>query len=206
MVKFWCFEVKRCGSLARVSEVVCGLFCVCMRICCFPFLCFGENEEDSITTVRGNFCYFYCRNKEGNHMRESLLGNEIGEMDNDDSELGFWANFYNGAVGGGVRGLGLVLGGERANEREANEREANQRYVLDGEINQEIEDFLVWHNNVRTRRADGASGSQEMNLEVNLNLGLGGEPSSSTSMIATGRDSSDGDSQKKRPKVHSFSL
>lgn len=200
-MKFWCFEVRRCGSLARVSEVVCGLFCECMRICCFPFLCFGEKEEDSITTVRGNLCYFYCRNREGNHMRESVLGNEIDEMDNDDSELGFWANFYNGVGGGGVSGLGLEVGGERANEEEEIER-----FVLDGAINQKSEDFLMWHNIVRTRRADGASGSQEMNVEVNLNLGLGGEPSSSTSMIATGRDSADGDSQNKRPKVHSFSL
>ncbi|XP_057799893.1 F-box/LRR-repeat protein 15-like [Salvia miltiorrhiza] len=169
-----------------------------MRICCFAFLCFGEKEEDSVATC--NLCYFYCRNKEGSYMRESLLGNAIEDMDDNDSELGFWANFHNG--GGSGSGLGLRVDGERADEEETNEM-----FDLDGESSKKSEDFLLWLNDVKTRgAADGASGSQELKVDVNLNLGLGGEPSSSTAMVATGRDSSDRDSQNKRPKVHSFSL
>lgn len=170
-----------------------------MRICCFAFSCFGgKEEEDGIAT--SNLFNFYCRNKEGSHMRE--LGNVTEEMDNDDSELGFWANLRNGGGGGsGLGPLGLGVDGERGNANEGNEMLPH-----DGEMNQESENFLLRLNDVMTRRADGASGSEEMKVDVNLNLGLGGEPSSSTSMIATGRDSSGRDSQNKRPKVHSFSL
>lgn len=133
-------------------------------------------------------------------MREGLLGNAIEDMDNDDSELGFWANFHSGGGGGGGSGGGLGLGvdGEQADEKHINE--------MFGELNKTSEDFLLWMNDAKTRRADGASGSHELKVDVNLNLGLGGEPSSSTAMTATGRDSSDRDSQNKRPKVHSFSL
>lgn len=168
-----------------------------MRICCFAFLCFGDKEEDSIAT--NSFNNFYCRNKEGSDMREGRLGNVIEEMDSDDSELGFWANLRNGGVGGS--GLGVGVDGERGNEDVTNEM-----FNRDGEMNQESENFLLWMNDVKTRRADGASGSEEIKVDVNLNLGLGGEPSSSTSMIATGRDTPGRDSQNKRPKVHSFTL
>ncbi|XP_047967002.1 F-box/LRR-repeat protein 15-like isoform X1 [Salvia hispanica] len=166
-----------------------------MRICCFGFSCFGEEEEESDSVIACNLCYFCRRNKEGN----CLLGNAIEDMDNDDSELGFWANFHDDGGSGG-RGSGLRVDGERANE------ETTEMFDLDDESNKKSEHFPLWLNEVKTRRADGASGSQELKVDVNLNLGLGGDPSSSTAMIATGRDSSDRDLQNKRPKVHSFSL
>lgn len=135
-------------------------------------------------------------------MRDGVLGNEIEEMDNDDSDLGFWATFQNVGGGGEGEGLGLQVTGEGANEKET-----NGRFDFDGEFNEKSEDFLLWLNDVRTRCADGDSESQGLKVDVNLNLGLGGEPSSSTSsMIATGRESCNRDSQNKRPKVDSFSL
>lgn len=172
---------------------------MCMRIWCFPFLCFGEKEEDSVTATSFSLYSLCCRNKEEKHMREGVLGNEINEMDGDDSDLGFWANFENG---GGREGLGVQATDERVHENEANER-----LDFDGEFREKGEDFLLWSNDNRARSADGASGSQGLKVDVNLKLGLGGEPSSSTStMMATGRETADRDSQNKRPKVHSFSL
>lgn len=132
-------------------------------------------------------------------MREGALGNEIDEMDGDDSDLGFWATFQNV---GGREGLGVQATDERVHENEA-----NGRFDFDGEFHEKGEDFLLWLNDNRARCADGASGSQGLKVDVNLNLGLGGEPSSSTSsMMATGREMADRDPQNKRPKVHSFSL
>lgn len=122
-------------------------------------------------------------------------------MENDDSESGFWADFDNGGGGGGE--LGLEVDAELANAMETDEM-----FDLGGESGERSEDFLLWLNERKGRQDDGASGSQELKLDVNLNLGLGGESSSSTSaaMDAVRRESSDRDSQSKRPKVHSFSL
>ncbi|KAL8501875.1 hypothetical protein ACS0TY_021114 [Phlomoides rotata] len=169
-----------------------------MRIWCFPFLCFGEKEEDCITAT---ICKSYClsrRSKEEKHMREGVLGNEIDEMDGEGSDLGFWDTYQNF---GGREGLG-----EQATDERVHENEGNERFHVDGELHEKGEDFLLWLNDNKSRCADGASGSQGLKVDVNLNLGLGGEPSSSTSsMMATGRET-DRDLQNKRPKVHSFSL
>ncbi|XP_042003043.1 F-box/LRR-repeat protein 15-like [Salvia splendens] len=168
-----------------------------MRLWCFEFLCFGDKEEESVAAC--GLCYFYCRNKGGCRMMEGFSGKAIEDMDNDDPESGFWANFHNG--GGGGSGLGLQVDGELANAMETDEM-----FDLGGESGERSEDFLLWLNERKGRQDDDASGSQELKVDVNLNLGLGGESSSSTAMDAMRRESSDRDSQNKRPKVHSFSL
>lgn len=49
-------------------------------------------------------------------------------------------------------------------------------------------------------------GSSRSTAEVDLNLSLGGESSSSTAVPVVGRDDVDRDSYSKRPKVHSLAL
>ncbi|KAI3454180.1 hypothetical protein Pfo_010843 [Paulownia fortunei] len=171
-----------------------------MKICCFPFLCFGEGEEDNnIKTGRDTY-YLYCSNKGKERMREGILGNESEEMENDDSELGFWEAFDN--VGGGGEGEELGL---QVSDGRANRRENSKRFDFDGE---KSKDFLGWINDVESKCATtGGSGSQGVKVDVNLNLGLGGEPSSSSSTtIGMGRENCSRDTQNKRPKVHSLSL
>lgn len=172
-----------------------------MKICCFPFLCFGEGEEDNnIETSRDTYYIYRCiRGKE--HMKEGILGNDSEEMENDDCKLGFWETCD--SVGGEGKELGLQVNDERANRRENNKR--FESFDFDGEKSQ---DLLRRINDVESRCATtGGGGNQGLKVDVNLNLGLGGEPSSSTSTeIGMGRENCIGDTQNKRPKVHSFSL
>ncbi|EYU20299.1 hypothetical protein ABFS82_01G007800 [Erythranthe guttata] len=118
-------------------------------------------------------------------------------MDSDDSELGL----------GGAGELGLQISVENAKGKDKNENSDS-----DGEFDDKSEDLLPWMiNDVRSRCVDnGGSGSHEVKMDVNLNLRLSGEPSSSNSSnIATETenfDRFDHDMQNKRPKVHSFSL
>ncbi|PIN09226.1 Leucine rich repeat protein [Handroanthus impetiginosus] len=170
-----------------------------MKIWCFPFPCFGEREEDS----RASSNLYYCVDKGKERMWEGVLGNESEEMENDDSELGFWPTFHNVGAGSDVEELGLQVSGERADRMEQDE-------IFNGneEFNEASEHFLRLIRDAGERcAATRGSGSQGGNVDVNLNLGLGGEPSSSSSSIVTaGRENCDRDTQNKRPKVHSFSL
>ncbi|KAK4487482.1 hypothetical protein RD792_005877 [Penstemon davidsonii] len=123
-------------------------------------------------------------------------------MENDNSELGFWETFPN--VGDNAEEEGL---GSPESDTAANGRENNERIGFDGDFNEKSEDLLQRINPVESRCvASGGSGSQGMKVDVCLNLRLGGDPSSSSSTNAMGRDNFDRDSQSKRPKVHSFSL
>ncbi|KAG8375758.1 hypothetical protein BUALT_Bualt10G0133600 [Buddleja alternifolia] len=170
-----------------------------MKIWCFPFLCFGveEEEDNNIVSCTSNLYYFYCCNKGKEKMREDM-GNESEEMENEDSELGFWETFHNGG-GGGREGLGLQVSGERASGIE------NERFNFDGEFDEKNGDFFRWINEESRYAGSRGSGSQGVKVDVSLNLGLGAA-SSSSSMIATGGENYDRDTQIKRPKVHSFSL
>ncbi|KAL0407656.1 UNVERIFIED_CONTAM: F-box/LRR-repeat protein 15 [Sesamum radiatum] len=131
-------------------------------------------------------------------MKEGILGNDSEEMENDDSKLGFWEAFDN--VGGEGKEFGSQVNDERANRREN-----SKSFDFDGEKSQ---DLLQQINDVESRcPTTGGSEIQGLKVDVNLNLGLGDEPSSSTSTaIAMGRENCLGDTQNKRPKVHSFSL
>ncbi|KAK4401255.1 F-box/LRR-repeat protein 15 [Sesamum angolense] len=131
-------------------------------------------------------------------MKEGILGNEGEEMENNDSKLGFWEAFDN--VGGEGNEFGSQVNDERAHRREN-----NKRFDFDGE---KSHDLLQRITDVESRcPTTGGSEIQGLKVDVNLNLGLGDEPSSSTSTaIAMGRENCLGDTQNKRPKVHSFSL
>ncbi|KAK4412694.1 F-box/LRR-repeat protein 15 [Sesamum alatum] len=136
-------------------------------------------------------------------MRKDIWGTEAEEMETDDAELGFWSTFHNvGGRGAQAERLRLQGSGEGPN---GNER--NEGLGVDVDFNDNSDNFLQWIIGSR-HSGSGGSGSQRVNVDVNLNLGLGGEPScsSSSSMIATGRENCDRDVQNKRPKVHSFSL
>ncbi|KAK4490917.1 hypothetical protein RD792_001636 [Penstemon davidsonii] len=125
-------------------------------------------------------------------------------MENDDSALGFWANFQN--VSGGVEGEGSGL---QVNYERANGRDNSGRFGFGGEFDEKSEYLLQCVNDVESKcAASGGSESQGVKVDVNLNLGLGGEPSSSSSSskIAIGRENCDYDIQNKRLKVHSLSL
>ncbi|PIN23995.1 Leucine rich repeat protein [Handroanthus impetiginosus] len=172
-----------------------------MKICCFPFVFFGEREKvPNIETSRDTY-YLYCFNKGEEHMREGCLGNENEEMENDDVELGFWESF-NIAVGcGAEEGEELEL---QVSDERVNEMENNKRLYFDSKRSQ---DFLGLINDVESKFAPtGGSGRQGMNVDVNFMLGLDGEPSSSSSTTtAMGKEYCYRDMQSKRPKVHSFS-
>lgn len=170
-----------------------------MRICCFPFLCFGEGEEDNnFKTGRDTYYLPYsCKGEE--HMEEGVLGKESEGLENDDLKLRFWETFNN-VVGVGE---GEELGPQVRDEK-ANYRKNTKRFNFDGE---KSEDLLGCIKDVEPRCAITGGGSQGVKVDVNLNLGLGGEPStSSSSTIAVGRENCNNDRQNKRPKVHSFSL
>ncbi|KAL6534054.1 F-box/LRR-repeat protein 15 [Orobanche hederae] len=133
-------------------------------------------------------------------MREGELGNQSEEMENDDSELGFEADFHNVCGDGEEEELGLP-----ASDQSAIGRDKNESFGLDSETNGKSNEVFQWVSDLRSRcAASGGSGSQGVKVDVNLNLGLVGEPSSSTSAMR--RENCDRDIQNKRPKVHSFSL
>lgn len=168
-----------------------------MKICCFPFLCFGEGEEDNnLGTSRAKYS-LYCSINEKEHMRDIISGNGSEEMENDDMKLGLWGTLGDA---GGDEGdeLRLQVGGERENGN-------SKRFDFDN--NEKREDLFEWMNDVESNITTGCSGSNGIDVDVNLNLGLGGDPSSSSSTkVAIGRDNADSDVQNKRPKVHSLSL
>lgn len=56
------------------------------------------------------------------------------------------------------------------------------------------------------RLQPGEGTSRGSNVDVNLNLSLGGDPSSSSAAAVLERDGLDRDSHSKRPKVHSLAL
>lgn len=169
-----------------------------MKIWCLPFLCF-RGEEDCNKRIGDRtsavWCWYslYCYNKEREPNRVSILANESEEMESDDdSGLGLSEAFHN-------------FGGGRVDER-ANERVKDEMFEFEGDIGETSEDFLHRINNAESTSA-GGSGVQRTNVDVNLNLGLGGEASSSSLLgVNAGRENCDRDTQNKRPKVHSFSL
>ncbi|KAL6556702.1 hypothetical protein OROGR_005990 [Orobanche gracilis] len=131
-------------------------------------------------------------------MREGELGNQSEEMENDDSELGFEADFHNVCGDGEDEELGPP-----ESDQNAIGRDKNESFGLDS--NGKSNEVFQWVTDLRSRfAASGGSGSQGVKVDVNLNLGLVGEPSSSTSSVR--RENCDRDTQNKRPKVHSFSL
>ncbi|KAG8381763.1 hypothetical protein BUALT_Bualt05G0006400 [Buddleja alternifolia] len=176
-----------------------------MKICCLPLLCFGEEEEDcNLKSGENTYYYLYCCGEGEEDMREGFLGNESEEMENDDSELGFWSTVHNVGAGDGGEGLRVQVVDEKGSRGES-----HKRVDYGGELNEKSANFLGRINDVESRFAasSSSSGSQGMKVDVNLNLGLGGEASSSLSpTIAAVRENPDCDAQNKRPKVHSFSL
>ncbi|KAL2545110.1 F-box/LRR-repeat protein 15 [Forsythia ovata] len=177
-----------------------------MKIWCFPFLCFGEKEEDrnsdnSNLDIRN---YFNFDNKGIEAMREGILGNGSEKVENDESELVFWEPFGDGSGGGGGDrpGLGFHAGDERVHAAENNEN-----FYFNQEFEKKSEDFLMWIDDLGSSSTGGGRGSRGVKVDVNLNLGLGAESStSSASTMMQGREDRNGDSQNKRPKVHSLSL
>ncbi|XP_073129455.1 F-box/LRR-repeat protein 15 [Henckelia pumila] len=168
-----------------------------MKIWCFPFKCFGvEDEEDNQIDAATNTIYFFGVEKGTGPMKENW--NE--QMANDDSELGFWPPLGN--VGDGDEGEGLGLG---LRVTDAIGRENNGMLHLEGDIGERGEDFFKWVNDMESRyTSSGGIGSQ---VDVNLKLGFNGEPSSSSSSAADmGTEKYNRDLPNKRPKFHSFAL
>ncbi|EYU32324.1 hypothetical protein MIMGU_mgv1a000960mg [Erythranthe guttata] len=166
-----------------------------MKICCFPFLCFGIGEEDNNICSGRDTCYLLCSSEGKESTREGILGNESEEMEQDDLNL----------RGAERKELGLQALDGSAGAK-------NKIFDFDDD---KSKDLLRWIKTDVESRHDAAGGSGSRGVEVdanvevdvNLNLGLGGEPSSSsTTAVATERDNGDRDMQNKRPKVHSFSL
>ncbi|CAA3012413.1 F-box LRR-repeat 15 [Olea europaea subsp. europaea] len=178
-----------------------------MKIWCFLFLCFGEEEEDrncdnSNLDIRYHFNF---DNKGMEAMREGILENGSEEVENDGSELVSWEPLGNGSVagaGGDRPGLGFQLGDERVNVMEN-----NVNFYFNQEFDEKSEDFLKWIDDLGSSSTGGGRGSQGVKVDVELNLGLGAESSSSSSsMMVPWREDRSRDSQNKRPKVHSLSL
>ncbi|XP_075508242.1 F-box/LRR-repeat protein 15 isoform X1 [Primulina tabacum] len=169
-----------------------------MKIWCFPFKCFGvEDDEDNNIDDATDKIYSFGVEKG----RGPLKDNWDEQMSNDDSELGFWPPLRN--VGDGDEGEGLGLG---LRVTDAIGRENNGRLPLDDDdIVERGDDFFQWVNDMDSRyAATGGSGSQ---VDVNLKLGFNGEPSSSSSpAVDMGREKHDRDLPNKRPKCLSFAL
>ncbi|GFQ03930.1 F-box/LRR-repeat protein 15 [Phtheirospermum japonicum] len=112
-------------------------------------------------------------------MSEGNLGkNQSQEMENNDLELGF-------------RETVEELGFQRPDET-GNGRENNTMIDFDGETG---EDLMTWVNDV-----EDTSESQGVKAGVNLNLGLGGDPPSSSSATC------ERDTHNKQPKTHFLAL
>ncbi|KAL8054440.1 hypothetical protein ABFX02_05G137500 [Erythranthe guttata] len=176
-----------------------------MKICCFPFLCFGIGEEDNNICSGRDTCYLLCSSEGKESTREGILGNESEEMEQDDLNLRVWETVGDVVEGAERKELGLQA-------RDGSAGAKNKSFDFDDD---KSKDLLGWIKNDVESRHDAAGGSGSRGVEVdanvevdvNLNLGLGGEPSSSsTTAVATERDNGDRDMQNKRPKVHSFSL
>ncbi|XP_027080885.2 F-box/LRR-repeat protein 15 [Coffea arabica] len=168
-----------------------------MRIWCFT--CFGEKEEDCTSSTK--------------EMSEGILGNVIDgggeaapsaaaagggggndDMENDESEgfglgLHSWGGTGAGVVAGGANGDGgggLSDGGNGDLENEG------------------FFEVVNWRHFDQLEKDSCKKGIKE----VNLQLGLSDEPSSSSALFsaALDRENCDRDSHNKRPKVQSFSL
>ncbi|KAK6129559.1 hypothetical protein DH2020_036717 [Rehmannia glutinosa] len=145
-----------------------------------------EEEEDNIIKPNRDSYYLYCSSERKERTREDILWNESEEMENDDLELGFLENFDNVGSDGEGEELGLQVG-ERGNGRENNERfdfngenRRQNRNWYDSDDENDM-DLVGWVSDVEAMCATtGASGSQGVKVDVNLNLGWGGEPSSSS--------------------------
>ncbi|GER32569.1 F-box/LRR-repeat protein, partial [Striga asiatica] len=128
-------------------------------------------------------------------------------MGNDEMDLGLSENVKNVAVGDE---LALQKSDEVGNSTTLDldgeiGRSSGKRLATDGEVSR---DLSTWINGVEARWvAVGGSGSQEGKLDVDLNLGLGLEPSSSSLAPASvmGRAICNLE-QNKRLKIQSFSL
>ncbi|KAA8546239.1 hypothetical protein F0562_003022 [Nyssa sinensis] len=143
--------------------------------CCF---CCGEEEEDKKET-----------------MREGILGNESEDksedMENEESEA-VELGFSLGRLGGSEE-LRPQVGDGR---RDLVERQSAPGDAVVGGLPMTVGSSLYFDQ--------FASTSGHGMMEVNLSLGLGEDPSSSSA--ALGSEKCDRDSYNKRPKVHSFSL
>lgn len=150
-----------------------------MRICCFPFLCFGEGEIDN------NMDSHYS-------VEEGDLGKENEGVENDDSKSNLGEDFNNVA---GVEGDELGLQTSSANSKV---KKQVRSFEFDDEKNFE---FLRCVNEVELRCANTYGGGNEgARWDVNLNLDLIGEPSSSSTVY------SEQDTQNKRARVQSLAL
>lgn len=188
-------------KLFRVFSAV--IVCVCMRIWCFS--CFGGGEGN-----RGN-CEereFFC-----DKMSEGIWGNVLegdrDAMENEEFE-GFELEFaaWDGSVEVGEEQRVLGVGSE--SQAGGLSRDAVQNEGLlnvngsgtGGEIDVKVGNSRCFDQ--------FESSSGEGMKEVNLHLGLGDEPSSSSSTAllssAVDRNGCDRDSHNKRPKVQSFTL
>ncbi|KAL6965731.1 F-box/LRR-repeat protein 15 [Sarracenia purpurea var. burkii] len=137
-------------------------------------LCFGEEEDDNKRTMR-----------EGDFQNESEAKAE--DIENDDSEP-FLLEF---AVGGlDELHSQAVETGRNLPEREDVAAKTGGGFAFTIGSTRGFDHF--------------ASSSDQGVMEVNLSLGLGEEPSSSS--VALDREECDRDSHNKRPKMHSFSL
>lgn len=156
-----------------------------MRICCFPFLCFGEGDIDSIMNSD------YSSKGKGNMEEEGDLGKE-----NDDSESDVGEDFSNVAgVEGGELGLQTSSG------KKANSKEKKQAFSFERDDGNFFE-FLRCMKEVELRCANSCGGGSEAaRWDVDVNVDLLGEPSSSSSTVYTKQDT-----QNKRAKVQSLAL
>lgn len=151
-----------------------------MRICCFSFLCFGEGEIDS------NMNSDYSSKGKGNMEEEGDLGKE-----NEDSEPDVGEDFSN--VEGDELGLQTSSG-------KANSKEQKQVFSFERDDGNFFE-FLRCMKEVELRCANSCGGvSEGARWDVNLNVDLIGEPSSSSPVYT------EQDTQNKRAKVQSLAL
>lgn len=162
-----------------------------MRICCFPFLCFGEGEKDNNTSSHYSV-------EDNDNMEERDLGKESDGFETDYSKLDFGEDFKNVV---GVEGEEMEL---RMNCGIASSKEKKQMFSF--EFDGKDVEFLEYTKDVvfRCATSDGR-GSEGVRWEVNSNVGLVGGPSSSTT-APPGRGNPEHDSQNKRAKVQSLDL
>lgn len=168
-----------------------------MRICCF--WCFGEEEE---CNNKGNFDkgVKFGSNMSGGILENVIEGGEGDDMENDESE-GFGVGLKS-LGNGGDEGLGLeseVVGDVKGDDGREDEGLVNMGNGDEGDVRD--------GNSLCFDQLE--SGSCGEMSEVNLQLGLGDEPSSSSSVLlgaSLDRENCDRDLQNKRPKVQPFSL
>ncbi|KAL1557278.1 F-box/LRR-repeat protein 15 [Salvia divinorum] len=162
-----------------------------MRICCLPFLCFGEEDKDYNTSS-------HCSAEGKDNMEEGDLGKEGDGFKHNDLQFDFGEDYNNV---GGVEGEAIEL------QRDCGVANLKEKQMFSFESDEKNVEFSDHTKDVvfSCATTDGGGGSEGMRWDVTSNGGLVGGPSSSGT-APPGQWNPSLDLQNKRAKVQSLAI